>query len=107
MAHPKVPIHPYIRRVDDRPSRGSLLGPGEVQGGNTVGIMLESALDTTKEGLASSVSLIDMSTSRASFRGASRVDVDYWNPSLALYSTKNRSLLYAQLWKFRSGLSYA
>ena len=81
MAHLEITIHPRIRRVDGRPSRASQLDSGEVQGGDVVGIMLESTFDTTKEALTSPVSLIDMSASWAGYGSVLRRDIDYWYPS--------------------------
>ena len=73
--------HPCIRLVDDSPSRGSQLHSGEVKGGNIVGIVLESTVNTTKETLTFPVSLIDVSTPRARYGGVLRRDVNYWYSS--------------------------
>ena len=42
MDHFGVIIHPCIRRVGWDPFRGDLLHPGGVEGGDVVGVMLES-----------------------------------------------------------------
>ncbi|MFQ6076178.1 MAG: hypothetical protein ACE5Z5_08605 [Candidatus Bathyarchaeia archaeon] len=42
-------IYPRIRLVDDSLSRGSQLHSGEVQGGNHIGVMLESTLKTSEK----------------------------------------------------------
>jgi len=63
MGHPEVNIHPYIRHVDGCPSKPSQLELGEVQGGNIVGVMLESAFNTSEERPGSSSGSVDVSAS--------------------------------------------
>jgi len=75
-------IHPYIRLVDESPSRGSQLHSGEVERGDYVGVMLEPAFDTSEKRLTSPVNFADMSASWACFRGVPRIDVNYGCPPL-------------------------
>ena len=72
-------IHPRIRLFDWSPSRWSQLQAREVEGGDVVSVMLESAANASEERLSSSVSLIDTSAPWASYRGIFGFGVNYWN----------------------------
>jgi hypothetical protein len=79
MGHPEVAIRPYIRHVDGCPSKPSQLELGEVQGGNIVGVMLESAFHASEERLGSSIGSVDVSASWTGFRSVPWIDIGYWN----------------------------
>jgi len=81
MAHPKIAIHPRIRHADGCPARASQLDPCKVEGGDIVGVVLESTFDTSEEGLGSPVSSINVSASRASLRSILWVGINYRYPS--------------------------
>jgi len=46
MVH-QIPVHPYIRLVDNSPSRGSQLHLGKVQRGDIVSIVLEATFNAS------------------------------------------------------------
>jgi hypothetical protein len=71
----------YVRLVDDSRSRGSQLHSGNVDTGNHISIVLESAFCASEERLGSSITLTDTSTPWACFGGVLWVNIGYGYPS--------------------------
>ena len=82
MDYSEVIIHPYIRHVDGCLSKLSQLELGEVQGGNVVGVMLESATNAAEERLCSSIGSVDVSASWTGLRSVPWIDINYWDSFL-------------------------
>ena len=82
MDYSEVIIHPYIRHVDGCLSKLSQLELGEVQGGNVVGVMLESATNAAEERLGSSIGSVDVSASWTGLRSVPWIDINYWDSFL-------------------------
>ena len=73
-------VYPRVWLVDNSPSRASQLNPGEVEGSDIVGVVLESALDTSEKRLGSPIGSINISASWTCFRAVPWIDIGYRHP---------------------------